>query len=178
MSGWSALAGAAMDFANSGLGLYQSSKAFRQAKEMYQNRYQWAVDDLRKAGLNPILAATGGGVSVSGGGSGTQVPAGTLGSALSKSSAASLAREQIKTQEKQQELLWNQSVQAFNNAQYLGALKDQAKEQTRSIGMANEVMKEQVDYMREHPNARDFGNFFQLINPFNAFGNSARALIK
>lgn len=27
---------------------------------MYQHRYQWAVDDLKKAGLNPILAATSG----------------------------------------------------------------------------------------------------------------------
>lgn len=29
-------------------------------KEMYQNRYTWTVDDMRRAGLNPILAASGG----------------------------------------------------------------------------------------------------------------------
>lgn len=32
-------------------------------KELYQNRYQWQVEDMRKAGLNPILAASGGGLS-------------------------------------------------------------------------------------------------------------------
>lgn len=32
-------------------------------KELYQNRYQWQVADMRKAGLNPVLAASGGGLS-------------------------------------------------------------------------------------------------------------------
>lgn len=27
------------------------------AKEMYKHRYQWAVKDMRKAGLNPVLAS-------------------------------------------------------------------------------------------------------------------------
>jgi hypothetical protein len=34
--------------------------AFERNKYLYQNRYQWAVEDMKKAGLNPILAASGG----------------------------------------------------------------------------------------------------------------------
>lgn len=34
-------------------------KQFEYNKELYQNRYQWTTQDLRKAGLNPILAAGG-----------------------------------------------------------------------------------------------------------------------
>lgn len=38
----------------------------------YKHRYQWAVDDMRAAGLNPILAATNGiGGSISGASAGT-----------------------------------------------------------------------------------------------------------
>lgn len=36
---------------------------YHYAKKMYQHRYRWAADDMRKAGFNPILAATGGNVS-------------------------------------------------------------------------------------------------------------------
>jgi len=37
-----------------------SSKAFKRARQMYRNRYQWAAKDLEKAGLNRILALTKG----------------------------------------------------------------------------------------------------------------------
>lgn len=38
----------------------QAAKAFDRSVLAYKHRYQWAVEDLRAAGLNPILAATGG----------------------------------------------------------------------------------------------------------------------
>lgn len=40
-----------------------NAQSWKQTKELYQNRYQWQVQDMRKAGLNPILAATGGGLA-------------------------------------------------------------------------------------------------------------------
>lgn len=33
---------------------------FERAKDMYKNRYQWTMKDMKKAGLNPMLAAKGG----------------------------------------------------------------------------------------------------------------------
>lgn len=36
---------------------------YHYAKKMYQHRYRWAADDMRKAGFNPILAVNGGNVS-------------------------------------------------------------------------------------------------------------------
>lgn len=37
-----------------------ATTAFERSKEYYQNRYQWAIKDMKASGLNPILAATGG----------------------------------------------------------------------------------------------------------------------
>jgi len=47
-----------------GIHMYQAKKtqqrAFDYGEKMYKNRYQWATNDLRKAGLNPVLAASSG----------------------------------------------------------------------------------------------------------------------
>lgn len=40
--------------------IYSANKAYTRQKEMMKNAHQWEVEDLRKAGLNPILSGTGG----------------------------------------------------------------------------------------------------------------------
>ena len=60
---------------------YNSANAAQQNKwnvENYQHRYQWAAEDMRKAGLNPILAATNG-----------------IGGSISGASAASVDRKSV-----------------------------------------------------------------------------------
>ena len=46
--------------AEMGWSALSSKKQYKRAKKMYQHRYQWAVNDLKAAGLNPVLAVTSG----------------------------------------------------------------------------------------------------------------------
>ena len=54
-------------------GGYFSRKAWLRQKEAMQNAHQWEVSDLRAAGLNPILSATGGSGASTGGLTGSMV---------------------------------------------------------------------------------------------------------
>lgn len=67
--------------------------------ENYKHRYQWAVDDMRAAGLNPILAATNGiGGSIAGA-SAASVGMSDIGSTMNSARAASAAERQAKNVE-------------------------------------------------------------------------------
>lgn len=67
--------------------------------ENYKHRYQWAVQDMREAGLNPILAATNGiGGSIAGS-SAASIGGTNLGSTLNSARAASAAERQAKNAE-------------------------------------------------------------------------------
>ena len=61
------LGGAALGGLNAALGMAGSAvsaaEQYHYAKKMYKHRYQWAMQDMRKAGLNPVLAANGGSVA-------------------------------------------------------------------------------------------------------------------
>lgn len=67
--------------------------------ENYKHRYQWAVEDMRAAGLNPVLAATNGiGGSISGA-SAASVGMSDIGSTMNSARAASAAERQAKNAE-------------------------------------------------------------------------------
>lgn len=51
-------AGALMGAVAGGIGAKKAAKLqYKYQKKLYRHRYRWAMDDMRKAGLNPILAA-------------------------------------------------------------------------------------------------------------------------
>lgn len=181
MSGWAAAIGAAMDIGNTALGLYQSSKAYRRAKAMYQHRYQWAVDDMRKAGLNPVLAANGGGVSTAGLSNPSVQSASRLGENFSKSSANELVDAQKELYEMQKEAALSASVKDFNQARYLESMKDQADAVTVGVKQGNESRQFYNNWLKENPSAKNFG---YMVNALTGGGtlpqavNSAISMIK
>jgi len=77
-------------------GIFGQSSANRSIKfqrEAAKNAHQWEVEDLRKAGLNPILSAGGSGARASGGAQATMPD---LGSAVTTALAAKRLNQEIK----------------------------------------------------------------------------------
>lgn len=80
-----------------------NEKAIRLQNELnvenYKHRYQWAVDDMRAAGLNPIIAATNGiGGSISGASAGT-IGMSDIGANMNSARSSSAAERQAKNAE-------------------------------------------------------------------------------
>lgn len=154
MSGWAAAAKVGGDILNSALGLYSSSKAWRRQREAAQNAHQWEVADLRKAGLNPILSATGGsGASVGS----ASVPAGLgvdVAGAISTAQNVENSKYQNEVREQQQKLLNEQirtemTKQSMNLEQ--GALYTSL---SAAKSMENYVPALYIDELHRNPKSR------------------------
>lgn len=83
---------------------YNSASAAQQNewnKENFQNRYQWTTEDMRKSGLNPILAATNGiGGSIAGA-SAASIQAMDYGSSVASGMQATSSASQAKAAKQQ-----------------------------------------------------------------------------
>lgn len=186
--GWAEAIGGVANLGSSAVSSYFN---WKHQKEVMQNRHQWEVADMRKAGLNPILSATGGsgasgnaptivapdlaGAMKSGAETETQHSEKSLKDALEKQTYvqnsalqadAGLKRAQSVASDSSSNLMWSQTKgQEIANKIQEENLK-QAKFMTQNSAIASERQKLVFDYMKEHPGAWKFGQFMQLLNPF------------
>lgn len=185
---WAEAIGGAANLGSSALSAYFG---WKHQKEVMQNRHQWEVADMRKAGLNPILSGTGGsgasgnaptivapdiaGAFKSGAETSTQHSEKSLKDALEKQTYvqnsalqadAGLKRAQSVASDSSSNLMWSQTKgQEIANKIQEENLK-QAKFMTQNSAIASERQKLVFDYMKEHPSAWKAGQFMQLLNPF------------
>lgn len=185
---WADAIGGVANLGSSALSAYFS---WKHQKEAMQNRHQWEVADMRKAGLNPILSATGGsgapgnaptivapdlaGAFKSGAETSTQHSEKNLKDALEKQTYvqnsalqadAGLKRAQAVASDSSSNLMWSQTKgQEIANKIQEENLK-QAKFMTQNSSISAERQKMAFDYMKEHSGAWSLGQWMQLLNPF------------
>lgn len=108
-------------------------------KESMQNRHQWEVEDLRKAGLNPILSATNssGGV-ISGATGNTTGP--DIAGALNKIANSALMRKQTELAEKDLQAKLDNAKANLKNAD-----SQEINAQARMIEAHNDQIKTNSD---------------------------------
>lgn len=96
-------------------------------KEALQNRHQWEVVDLKKAGLNPILSANSGAGGISGATANVTAP--DIAGAINKIANSALARKQTELAEKELDVKQDQANASKLNAaaNYLEAEVNQSK---------------------------------------------------
>lgn len=186
---WAEAIGGAANLGSSALSAYFG---WKHQKEVMQNRHQWEVADMRKAGLNPILSAGGSGAPgnaptivapdiagamKSGAEASTQHSEKNLKDALEKQTYvqnsalqadAGLKRAQAVASDSSSNLMWSQTKgQEIANKIQEENLK-QAKFMTQNSAIASEKQKMVFDYMKDHKGAWSFGQWMNLINPFNS----------
>lgn len=185
---WAEAIGGAANLGSSAMAAYFG---WKHQKEVMQNRHQWEVADMRKAGLNPILSATGGsgapgnaptivapdlaGAFKSGAETSTQHSEKSLKDALEKQTYvqnsalqadAGLKRAQAVASDSSSNLMWSQTKgQEIANKIQEENLK-QAKFMTQNSSLSAERQKMAFDYMKEHSGAWSLGQWMQLLNPF------------
>lgn len=153
----------------------QDMMAFQE--KAYKHRYQWAMDDMRKAGLNPIFAYKGIGTGAPAGASANfnnpfaGVPS-MISSSVQKKTADSViqknfdqagaANAQDTLMRRQWKLLRDQHpwlvMEAKANANAAKAMADTLQSQKL-------LQKHDAKFWLDNPEMRNFSNFLQGFNP-------------
>lgn len=135
---WGAIIGAVGAMAGSAIAGSMSQSSAREAneanREAYQNRHQWQVEDLRKAGLNPLLSASPGSAPTAAAMQAAKYDAPDIAGGMAKGSSAKLVREQVNTEKQRQNTEFTMQAKLAAEAQ-LTNLESLSRQYNADIAM-------------------------------------------
>lgn len=133
-------------FGSATQGHYNSAASAQQNEwnvENYKHRYQWAMEDMRNAGLNPILAATNGiGGSIAGA-SAASIGMPDIAGNISSARGVSASSKQAKVAE---HLSTSQIEKNIADAKSSAANAGLATANTTNAGLQNKILQNDVDF--------------------------------
>lgn len=175
-------------------GLFDKSSAEDQMEfqeEMSSTAHQREVEDLRAAGLNPILSAKYGGASTPGGASWSMPD---LGASVSSGFAAAKTKEETKNAQEQRQVIKNTADQLaeknFETQANTAVLREefnkkrderkQIQANTENIRKQNAIMDSAVEAARieSEIDKTAYGKAMRYLNRLNPFANSAKGSFK
>lgn len=192
MSGWAIAAQAAEKAFDTGMSIWSANRANRQArsnmrlqnemqKHNFRHRYQWTMEDMKEAGLNPILAysqGTGGGVGGVGSAAATQVgPASARGS-VQEALNYKIAQEQLANLKKEgflKDAVTNRELATRNNLWQQTENLKYIGESAKAAATADKLT-EQV--YQNYPALRQWETILKGLSPFIGKGASSARSVK
>lgn len=186
MSGWAAAAMAAEKAFDTGFSIWSADRANRQArsnirmqnemqKHNFQHRYQWTMEDMKKAGLNPILAysqGTGGGVGGVGTAGVAQVQPSSAKGTTKEALEYKLQDQMLSNAKSQQHLIDAEVNKKLAERNNLWEMNDILREEKTSAKAAatSDAMNEKI--LKQYPQLRYLDTFMKSLK---GAGSAARS---
>lgn len=151
-----------------GLGQISSAISWKRQKKILKNQIQWRVNDMRKAGINPLLAVT------SGTGSGANVPVMSAGGTANSALAFAQAKRALQTMDAeiyQKEMSGKESEGRTTLYRAQQALTDQEKRFNEQY--LEPWLRARAEFDKNNPDVVKAGRLMEYLSPFV---NSAKGL--
>ncbi len=167
--GWVAAAGVAADI---GLSFLGSGVSGHRARKFYRHRYQWQLNDMRKAGLNPLLMTSGGGGSAPNVGQQAQAYKPDIQKGVSNAIAQARQKQELATIRSQEQLnvfLGNKAVQdtatSAASAGQLGAMARESNARALTVELGFPAAQNAAQLHLDHRWTAKAQFFMQLMGP-------------